>query len=72
MTRHQVFLRVKGRAKQLNLNKGEYPSHQSVYRILDEYIEQKHRKLKARSPGMLGERLTHMTRDRARTGGRVQ
>ncbi|MEI2582590.1 Mu transposase C-terminal domain-containing protein [Scytonema sp. PRP1] len=63
MTRHQVFLRVKGRAKQLNLNKGEYPSHQSVYRILDEYIEQKQRKLKARSPGMLGERLTHMTRD---------
>lgn len=63
MTRHQVFLRVKGRAKQLNLNKGEYPSYQSVYRILDEYIEQKQRKLKARSPGMLGERLTHMTRD---------
>ncbi|MGI8502745.1 MAG: helix-turn-helix domain-containing protein, partial [Hassallia sp.] len=64
MTRHQVFLRVKGRAKQLNLNKEEYPSYQSVYRILDEYIEQKQRKLKARSPGMLGERLTHMTRDR--------
>lgn len=25
MTRHQVFLRVKGRAKQLVLSKGEYP-----------------------------------------------
>lgn len=63
MTRYQVFLRVKGRAKQLTLKKGEYPSHQSVYRILDQHIEQKERKRKARSPGYIGERLTHMTRD---------
>lgn len=63
MTRNQVFLKVKGRAKQLSLNKSEHPSHQSVYRILDEHIEQKERKQKARSPGYLGERLTHMTRD---------
>lgn len=63
MLRHQVVLRVKGRAKQLGLNKGEYPSHQSVYRILDQHIEQKERKQKARSPGYSGERLTHMTRD---------
>lgn len=63
MLRHQVFRRVKGRAKQLGLNKGEYPSHQSVYRILDQHIEQKERKRKARSPGYSGERLTHMTRD---------
>ncbi|NHC36880.1 DDE-type integrase/transposase/recombinase [Scytonema millei VB511283] len=63
MTRHQVFMRVKGRAKQLALKKGEYPSHQSVYRILDQHIEQKDRKRKARSPGYSGERLTHMTRD---------
>ncbi len=62
-TRYQVFLRVQGRAKQLGLNKGEYPSHQSVYRILDQYIEQKEKKQKARSPGFSGERLTHMTRD---------
>ncbi|MCC5657151.1 hypothetical protein LC608_09170 [Nostoc sp. XA010] len=45
------------------MNKGEYPSHQSVYRILDEHIEQKERKEKARSPGYLGDRLTHITRD---------
>lgn len=63
MTRQQVFLRVKGRAKQLGLNKGEYPSHQSVYRILDQYIEQKQKKHKVRSPGYIGERLTHMARD---------
>jgi putative transposase len=61
ITRHQVFLKVKGRAKQLNLDK--YPSYQSVYRILDKYIEDKEMKRKARSPGMLGERLTHMARD---------
>ncbi|MEH2078567.1 MAG: helix-turn-helix domain-containing protein [Nostoc sp.] len=35
MTRHQVFLKVKGKAKVDSLKKGEYPSHQSVYRILD-------------------------------------
>ena len=63
ITRHQVFLKVKGKARIENLNKGEYPSHQSVYRILDEHIEQKERKEKARSPGYLGDRLTHITRD---------
>nr|WP_155898212.1 Mu transposase C-terminal domain-containing protein [Allocoleopsis franciscana] len=63
MLRNQVFLRVKGRAKQLGLKPEEYPSHQTVYRILDEYIEGKERKRNARSPGYLGSRLTHMTRD---------
>ncbi len=63
ITRHQVFLKVKGRAKQLGLQKGEFPSHQTVYRILDQYIEEKERKKKARSPGYPGSRLTHMTRD---------
>lgn len=62
ITRHQVLLKVKGRAKQLNLDK--YPSRQSVYRILDKYIQDKEIKRKARSAGMLGERLTHMTRDK--------
>ncbi|MBD2128245.1 Mu transposase C-terminal domain-containing protein [Microcoleus sp. ZQ-A2] len=63
MLRNQVFLRVKGRAKQLGLKHKEYPSHQTVYRILDEYIEGKERKRNARSPGYSGSRLTHMTRD---------
>ncbi|MGQ4648131.1 Mu transposase C-terminal domain-containing protein [Lyngbya aestuarii] len=63
MTRLQVFNRVKGRARQLNLPKQDYPSHQTVYRILDKYIEEKERKQKARSPGYLGSRLTHVTRD---------
>lgn len=63
ITRHQVFLKVKGKARIENLNKGEYPSHQSVYRILDKHIEQKERKEKARSLGYLGDRLTHITRD---------
>ena len=63
MLRNQVFLRVKGRAKQLGLKPHEYPSHQTVYRILYEYIEGKERKRNARSPGYSGSRLTHMTRD---------
>ncbi len=63
MLRNQVFLKVKGRAKQLGLKPKEYPSHQTVYRILDEYIEGKERKRNARSPGYSGLRLTHMTRD---------
>ena len=63
MLRNQVFLRVKGRAKQLGLKPEEYPSHQTVYRILDEYIEGKERKRNARSPGYSGLRLIHMTRD---------
>ncbi|ABA21806.1 Integrase, catalytic region [Trichormus variabilis ATCC 29413] len=63
MTRHQVFLKVKGEAKEKGLKKGEYPSHQSIYRILDKHIEGKERKDNARSPGYSGEKLTHMTRD---------
>ncbi|MGF1987930.1 MAG: Mu transposase C-terminal domain-containing protein [Nostoc sp. ZfuVER08] len=63
MTRHQVFLKVKGKAKVEGLKEGEYPSHQSIYRILDKHIEEKERKDKARSPGYSGEKLTHMTRD---------
>ncbi|WP_241392558.1 helix-turn-helix domain-containing protein [Rippkaea orientalis] len=62
ITRHQVFLKVKGRAKQLGLNKEEFPSHQTVYRILDKFIEENERKKKARSPGYSGSRLTHITR----------
>ncbi|ACK70509.1 Transposase-like Mu [Gloeothece citriformis PCC 7424] len=63
ITRHQVFLKVKGRAKQLGLKKEEFPSHQTVYRLLDKYIEEHERKKKARSPGYSGSALTHMTRD---------
>jgi putative transposase len=61
MLRHQVFLKVKGRAKELGLKK--HPSHQTVYRILDQHIQEEQRKGKARSSGYLGSRLTHMTRD---------
>ncbi|MBR8829675.1 MAG: hypothetical protein N5P05_001375 [Chroococcopsis gigantea SAG 12.99] len=61
--RHQVYLKVKGKAKQLGLQKGEFPSCQTVYRILNQYIEEKRRKNNARSPGFSGEHLTHMTRD---------
>ncbi len=63
ITRYQVFLKVKGRALQLDLEKKDYPSHQTVYRILDRFIEDKQKKLKARSAGYVGSRLTHMTRD---------
>ncbi|WP_017294851.1 Mu transposase C-terminal domain-containing protein [Geminocystis herdmanii] len=61
--RHQVFLKVKGRAKQLDLEKKDYPSHQTVYRIIDQYVEEQNRKRKARSPGYSGSKLTHITRD---------
>ena len=63
ITRNQVFLKVKGRALQQGLKKKEYPSHQTVYRILDRFIEEKQKKLKARSAGYTGSRLTHMARD---------
>ena len=63
ITRHQVFLKVKGRAKQLGLAKKDFPSHQTVYRIINQYVEQQDKKRKARSPGYSGSRLTHMTRD---------
>ncbi|MDJ0593380.1 MAG: Mu transposase C-terminal domain-containing protein [Pleurocapsa sp. MO_226.B13] len=63
ITRNQVFLKVKGQALQLGLDKKDYPSHQTVYRILDRFIEDKQKKLKARSAGYVGSRLTHMTRD---------
>ncbi|BAY29313.1 integrase, catalytic region [Nostoc carneum NIES-2107] len=54
---------MKGKAKVEGLKKGEYPSHQSVYRILDQHIEEKERKRHARSPGYSGEKLSHITRD---------
>ena len=63
ITRNQVVLKVKGRALQLGLDKKEYPSHQTVYRILNDFIEDKQKKIKARSTGYIGSRLTHMTRD---------
>ncbi len=63
ITRHQVFLKVKGRAKQLGLEKKDYPSHQTVYRIIDQYVQEQDKKRKARSPGYSGSKLTHMTRD---------
>ena len=56
ITRNQVFLKVKGQALQQGLKKKEYPSHQTVYRILDRFIEEKQKKLKARSAGYTGSR----------------
>ncbi len=55
------MLKVKGRAKQLGLEKKDYPSHQTVYSIIDRYVEEQERKKKARSPGYFGSRLTHIT-----------
>ncbi|HEY9601546.1 MAG TPA: Mu transposase C-terminal domain-containing protein [Allocoleopsis sp.] len=50
MSRHQVWLRVKGYAElELGLKKGQYPSHWTVYEILKPYVEEKTRKV--RHPG---------------------
>lgn len=63
ITRHQVFLNVKGWIRQQGLAEEDCPSHQTVYNIINNHIEEKQRKLKARSPGFLDARLTHTARD---------
>ncbi len=62
ITRNQVFLKVKGRALQQGLKKKEFPSHQTVYRILDRFIEEKQKKIKARSAGYTGSNTSRLGR----------
>ena len=60
MTPAQVAIRVQGRARELGLE--EYPSHMSVYRVLNPLIEQKEKKQKVRNPGWHGSQVSHQTR----------
>jgi putative transposase len=58
MTPAQVALRVQTRAEQLGLEK--YPSHMTVYRVLDPVIAKKEQK---RNIGWRGSRVSHRTRN---------
>lgn len=60
MTPAQVAIRVEGRAKELGLE--TYPSHMSVYRVLNPLIEQKEKKQKVRNVGWHGSQVSHQTR----------
>lgn len=60
MTPAQVAVRVKVRAKQLGIEK--YPSHMTVYRILDPLIAEKDQQQSKRSIGWRGSRLSLSTR----------
>jgi putative transposase len=60
MTPAQVAIRVEGRARELGLE--TYPSHMSVYRVLNPLIEQKEKKQKVRNPGWHGSQVSHQTR----------
>jgi putative transposase len=61
MTPAQVAIRVQVRAEQLGLEK--YPSHMTVYRVLNPIIERKEQKQKVRNIGWRGSRVSHQTRD---------
>lgn len=61
MTPAQVAIRVQVKAEQLGLEK--YPSHMTVYRVLNPIIERKEQKQKVRNIGWRGSRLSHQTRD---------
>ncbi|WP_375477013.1 Mu transposase C-terminal domain-containing protein [uncultured Nostoc sp.] len=61
MTPAQVAIRVEARAEQLGLEK--YPSHMTVYRVLNPIIERKEQKQKVRNIGWRGSRVSHQTRD---------
>ncbi len=60
MTPAQVAIRVEGRARELGLE--TYPSHMSVYRVLNPLIEQKEKKQKVRNVGWHGSQVSHQTR----------
>jgi putative transposase len=50
ISRNQVYLKVKAHAEQkLGLSEGEYPSHVTVYKVLEPYVNQQ--KKKPRHPG---------------------
>ncbi|AFY45248.1 Mu transposase C-terminal domain-containing protein [Nostoc sp. PCC 7107] len=61
MTPAQVAMRVQVRAEQLGLQK--FPSHMTVYRVLNPIIERQERKQKQRNIGWRGSRVSHKTRD---------
>ncbi|GCL44160.1 transposase-like Mu [Dolichospermum planctonicum] len=61
MTPAQVAIRVQVRAGQLGLE--DYPSHMTVYRVLNPIIERKEQKQKVRNVGWRGSRVSHKTRD---------
>ncbi|BAZ48745.1 transposase-like Mu [Nostoc sp. NIES-4103] len=61
MTPAQVAMRVQVRAEQLGLKK--YPSHMTVYRVLNPIIERQEQKQKQRNIGWRGSRVSHKTRD---------
>jgi putative transposase len=61
MSRIQVFGKVKARAAELRLE--AYPSHMTVYRLLNPIIEEKERRKSIRSPGWHGSKLVLPTRD---------
>lgn len=61
MTPAQVAIRVQVRAEQLGLER--YPSHMTVYRVLNPIIERKEQKQKVRNIGWRGSRVSHQTRD---------
>ncbi|MDZ8189277.1 MAG: Mu transposase C-terminal domain-containing protein [Nostoc sp. ChiSLP02] len=61
MTPAQVAMRVQVRAEHLGLEK--YPSHMTVYRVLNPIIERQEQKQKQRNIGWRGSRVSHKTRD---------
>ncbi|MBS3030371.1 MAG: Mu transposase C-terminal domain-containing protein [Dolichospermum sp. DET50] len=61
MTPAQVAIRVQVRAGQLGLE--DYPSHMTVYRVLNPIIERQEQKQKVRNVGWRGSRVSHKTRD---------
>ncbi|MBD1843037.1 Mu transposase C-terminal domain-containing protein [Cyanobacteria bacterium FACHB-63] len=60
LSRAQVYMRVRARAQQLQV---EPPSHMTVYRILNPLIEKQAKAKSTRSPGWRGSRLSLKTRD---------
>ncbi|ACK66252.1 integrase catalytic subunit [Rippkaea orientalis PCC 8801] len=59
VTRKQVYLRTKAKAEELGIN---LPSHMTVYRILQPFIEKQQKKKSIRSPGWRGSQLSVKTR----------
>ena len=61
ITPAQVAIRVKARAYELGLEK--YPSHMTVYRVLEPTIAKQQESKSLRSVGWKGARLAHKTKD---------
>ncbi|PZO41929.1 MAG: transposase [Pseudanabaena frigida] len=61
ITPAQVAIRVKARAHELGLEK--YPSHMTVYRVLEPVIAKQQESKSVRSVGWKGSRLAHKTKD---------